>query len=77
VNERVHNLRHTTATMIGGPGRRLGTIKSVLGNSSISVATDVYRHIPTDYQRRAVAGAVDLLLGSRPPDERSDDELAH
>jgi integrase len=77
-NERVHNLRHTTATMIGeATGGDYGAIKSVLGHSSISVTTDMYRHIATDYQRRAVAGAADLLLGAGPQVEHSDDELAN
>jgi integrase len=41
---RLHDLRHTAATLLLGSGASLDDVKRVMGHSSISITSDVYGH---------------------------------
>lgn len=59
---RVHDLRHTAATLLIAQGVPLPVVQDVLGHSSIQVTKDLYGHLDVDALRGA-AGAMDDVLG--------------
>ena len=55
--ERVHNLRHTAATIAGEvSGGDLHAIMALLGHSTISTTIDMYRHVVPESQQRLADG---------------------
>jgi integrase len=65
-HERVHNLRHTAATLLRAyAGADLQDIKEILGHSSISVTVDLYGH-PVPELQRALMQKVSGIF--EPPD---------
>lgn len=65
---RIHDLRHTFATMLNARGADLPAISSLLGHSSITMTSKYITPI-TDVQRRAVE-----LLDDAPDEGRKKDE---
>lgn len=59
---RLHDLRHTFATLALRNGVPLKVVSEALGHVSITVTADVYAHVSAD-QRREVADAMDRALG--------------
>ena len=59
---RLHDLRHTAATLMLGAGVPLKVVSETLGHSSIAVTADVYAHV-TPQLRREAADAMDRALG--------------
>jgi integrase len=59
---RLHDLRHTAASMMLGQGSTLDDIKRVLGHSSIALTSDTYGHL-VEGRSREVADGMDRLLG--------------
>ncbi len=60
---RVHDLRHSAATMLLTAGGSLRDVQEMLGHSSYSLTADVYAHI-LDEQRQATAERIDQALGA-------------
>jgi integrase len=59
---RMHDLRHTFATLALGAGVPLKTVSSALGHSSIAITADVYAHVTPELRQEA-ADALDRALG--------------
>jgi integrase len=58
---RLHDLRHTAATLMLGAGVPLKLVSETLGHSSIAVTADVYAHVTPELRREAAA-AMDRAL---------------
>lgn len=58
---RVHDLRHTAATLLIAQGQHARVVMEVLGHSRIAVTMNVYGHV-MDSQLRDAADAVDEAL---------------
>lgn len=58
---RVHDLRHTAATLLIAQGQHARVVMEVLGHSQIAVTMNVYGHV-MDSQLRDAADAVDEAL---------------
>ena len=59
---RLHDLRHTFATLALSAGVPLKTVSSALGHSSIAITADVYAHVTPELRDEAAA-ALDRALG--------------
>lgn len=62
---RIHDLRHSAASLLIGAGESLKTVQEMLGHSSISLTADVYGHIGLA-QQKAAAARMDALLSAAP-----------
>ena len=74
---RVHDLRHTAATLLIAQGQHARVVMEVLGHSQIAVTMNVYGHV-MDPQMRDAADAVDEALwgeGSNAASEPSGEGL--
>jgi integrase len=67
---RVHDLRHTAATLLLAAGVPAKIVSERLGHASISITLDLYSHVTSDMQERAAeamgamfAGGVELVGG--------------
>lgn len=60
---RVHDLRHSAATMLLTAGGSLRDVQEMLGHSSYNLTADVYAHV-LDEQRQATAERIDEALGA-------------
>jgi integrase len=60
---RLHDLRHSSASLLLNLGVPLKVIQQILGHSSIKVTADIYAHLAPQMQRDA-ADALDALMGS-------------
>jgi integrase len=58
---RLHDLRHTFATLALSAGVPLKTVSSALGHSSIAITADVYAHVTPELRDEA-ADAMDRVL---------------
>ena len=59
---RLHDLRHTAASLLLGAGVPLKVVSETLGHSSIAITADVYAHVTPELRREA-ADAMDRALG--------------
>ena len=59
---RLHDLRHTAASLLLAAGVPLKVVSETLGHSSIAITADVYAHVTPDLRREA-AEAMDRALG--------------
>jgi integrase len=68
---RIHDLRHTAASLLVNAGVPMKSVQEHLGHSSITVTMDRYSHLDDD-ARRHVAGVLDgLISGVAETDSRS------
>jgi integrase len=58
---RLHDLRHTAASLMLGGGVPLKVVSETLGHSSIAITADVYAHVTPELRREA-ADALDRAL---------------
>jgi integrase len=64
---RLHDTRHTCASLLAAAGTHPRTIMAILGHSQIGVTMNVYTHVATEDQRAAVglvAGLLDRAAGA-------------
>lgn len=64
---RLHDTRHTCASLLAAAGTHPRTIMAILGHSQIGVTTNVYTHVATEDQRAAVGllgGLLDRAAGA-------------
>lgn len=59
---RLHDLRHTCASMLLAQGAPPRVVMEILGHSSLDVTMTIYGHVMLDAQRKALEG-MDKLLG--------------
>lgn len=67
---RLHDLRHTHATLLLKEGVHPKVVQERLGHSSIQVTLDVYSHVAVGLQEEAAGRAGQLLWGSVSPAAR-------
>jgi integrase len=60
---RVHDMRHTFATLMLELGESPKTVQTMLGHSRVAVTLDIYSHVSLDLEKRAVAKLNAALLG--------------
>lgn len=65
---RVHDLRHTAATLLLGRGVPVKVVSEMLGHADVSTTLSIYAHMLPDMQG-ATARAMDLMLGDGEPVE--------
>jgi integrase len=70
---RVHDLRHTCASLLLAQGVDARTIMETLGHSTITMTLDTYAHV-MDTTLRAAADQMDDALNLDEPDENSEGE---
>jgi integrase len=63
---RMHDLRHSFATLMLEQGEDLIVVSEMLGHSSTQITSDFYAHVRRGLQQRA-ANRMDTLLGSQNP----------
>jgi integrase len=61
---RIHDLRHTAASLMLARGFTLEDVKRVLGHSSIQLTSDTYGHL-VEGRSREIASGMDAVLGGR------------
>ncbi len=61
---RVHDLRHTFATLALQNGVDVKTVSGMLGHYSAGFTLDTYAHVTTSAQRRAAEAMEHVLSGS-------------
>jgi integrase len=58
---RLHDLRHTCASMLLAQGVPPRVVMEILGHSAIEVTMRIYGHVMLDAQRQALTGMDELL----------------
>lgn len=61
---RVHDLRHTYATLALGAGVHPKVVSEILGHSSITITLDTYSHVVPSMKEDATARVAGLIFGS-------------
>jgi len=61
IGVRLHDLRHTAATLMLGAGAPLKVVSDALGHSTIAITADTYAHVTPELRREA-ADAMDRAL---------------
>lgn len=69
---RLHDLRHTAASLMLARGVNPRVVMEILGHSQISVTMNTYSHVSSATSREAVEQVDGLLME---PEQRGDDEL--
>ncbi len=64
---RIHDLRHSCASMLIARGANAKAIQQHLGHSSISVTFDVYGHLLPDEQERIAVTLDEIFDSANPP----------
>jgi len=60
--EKLRNLRHTHATLLGEVGESLRTAQAILGHSDLETTLNVYTHAIPESQKRAVEKVAELFV---------------
>ena len=61
----MHDLRHSTATILLGSGVDVVTVSKVLGHSSPTTTLAIYGHSDLTQKKKAVGRLSDVLNGDR------------
>jgi integrase len=67
---RIHDLRHTAATLMLRAGVNPKVVSERLGHATVSVTLDTYSHVLPDLQREAAAALDAILVGNRSANSR-------
>ncbi len=59
---RLHDARHTFATLLLELGEAPKVVQSLLGHSSVAITLDVYSHVSLELERKAVSKLNDVLM---------------
>jgi integrase len=62
---RVHNLRHTAATLLLEEGTHPKVVQDLLGHSTIAMTLDLYSHVTPRLQEEATARMQEMLFDGR------------
>ena len=69
---RLHDLRHTWATLALSIGTHPKVVSDQLGHSSIAVTMDTYSHVMPGIQRSASSAVAGLILAGATPESSQD-----
>lgn len=58
---RMHDLRHTAATLMLSRGVHPKIVSEMLGHSTVAITLDLYSHVTPTMQREAAAAMDELL----------------
>jgi site-specific recombinase XerD len=58
---RLHDLRHSAATLLLGMGVHPKVVSEMLGHAQVSITLDVYSHVTATMQHQAVSALNDVL----------------
>jgi len=58
---RIHDLRHSFATLMLGNNVPMKITSQMLGHSSIGITSDIYTHVLTDMQKNATNVLSDIF----------------
>lgn len=61
-NIRVHDLRHTAATLMLANGVSVKVVSEMLGHSSVAITLEIYAHVTQDMQESAARAMGQMLL---------------
>lgn len=61
---RIHDLRHTAATLMLRVGVNPKVVSERLGHATVSITLDTYSHVLPDLQREAAAALDEILVGN-------------
>ena len=67
---RIHDLRHTAATLMLRAGVNPKVVSERLGHATVSITLDTYSHVLPDLQREAAAALDAILVGNRSANSR-------
>jgi site-specific recombinase XerD len=62
---RVHDTRHTFATLMLELGESPKTVQTMLGHSRVAITLDIYSHVNLDLEKRAAAKLNAALMGEK------------
>ena len=62
---RLHDTRHTFATLMLELGESPKTVQTMLGHTSVSITLDLYSHVSLELETRAAARLGDVLMGEK------------
>lgn len=62
---RLHDLRHTVATLLIADGTDIETVSRILGHEKVSTTLDIYGHWMEERQEAAADRLSDILGGKR------------
>ncbi len=62
---RLHDARHTYATLLLELGEGPKVVQSLLGHSSVAITLDIYSHVSLELERKAVSKLNAVLTGGR------------
>lgn len=62
---RVHDMRHTAATLLLLAGENVKAVSERLGHASITITMDLYQHVTADMQESTARAMDDLLARAR------------
>ncbi len=62
---RLHDARHTYATLLLELGEGPKVIQSLLGHSSVSITLDIYGHVSLELERKAASKLNTALIGGQ------------
>jgi integrase len=68
---RIHDIRHTYATLTLESGANLLAVSRQLGHSKPSITSDIYAHVTARMQDQVTAAIDAILFGETPPSEGS------
>jgi hypothetical protein len=74
---RLHDLRHTTATLLLGQGVHPRVVMETLGHSQVSLTLDTYSHVLPSLQAQAAStldAAIGCQIGCQNENDDADDE---
>ena len=61
---RLHDARHTFATLMLELGEHPKTVQAMLGHSSVAITLDIYSHVSLELETRAAAKLNAALMGT-------------
>jgi integrase len=70
---RVHDLRHTVATLLLKAGEHPKVVQEILGHSSIAITLDLYSHVAPGMHDQAISRLDQALRDAQPDREGADD----
>jgi integrase len=62
---RLHDARHTFATMMLELGESPKTVQTILGHSRVAITLDIYSHVSLELEKKAAAKLNTALSGEK------------